>query len=619
MRVLFVAMPWQSVEMPSLAIGILKSAVRNRRPDITVGGLYANIAWAEALWRSGIPVSTYERLATTVFQGLGEWLFAAALHGVPEWNVDAYGAASDGFAGYDRDMVLAIHRAAPEFVERLAEQIVGEGWNVVALTSTFMQNVPSLALAQALKRLQPEIVTVMGGSNLDGVQGTSVHRRFPCIDYVVRGEGEVALPALLDALDGGRPCDAIDGLCWRAADGTPQVNRDSAQVPINDVPQPDFDDYFATLEASVVGSVVRPSLVLEAARGCWWGEKHHCKFCGLNGSGMKFRSKRPERVWEELSALVRRHRVLDVAMVDNILDYRYFDTLLPHIVGSDWDLRIHYEIKANLSPAKMELLRRARITHIQPGIESLSSNVLRLMDKGVSGPQNVATLREAANEGLTVSWNYLYGFPGEAAADYEDVIRQLPALVHLQPPSGAQRIAVERFSPYFDDPALGFSEKRPAKFYAPIYGLEDEQLVDMVFFFDSHPAGISGDLERRLKDTIGSWKTLRTNSTLTMERTAAGITIADRRRGWPERDHTFTTASEIAAIELLLEPQSLASLGRALEARVPGRQTGWLPAFLERLLADGLVFEQAGKFVQLATRFDPSNIRLDTCLEQDAA
>lgn len=43
-------------------------------------------------------------------------------------------------------------------------------------------------------------------------------------------------------------------------------------------------------------------LVLEGARGCWWGEKHHCTFCGLNGSLMKFRSKPPKVLWGRCAA-----------------------------------------------------------------------------------------------------------------------------------------------------------------------------------------------------------------------------------------------------------------------------------------------------------------------------
>ncbi|MFY0580668.1 radical SAM protein [Cystobacter fuscus] len=161
---------------------------------------------------------------------------------------------------------------------------------------------------------------------------------------------------------------------------------------------------------------------------------------------------------------LERYKTLDVVMVDNIIDLRYFKELLPRIAAADWDLRIHFEVKSNLTSEQIQALRAAGVMHVQPGIESLSSRVLKLMDKGVAGCHNVRVLRDCEAAGLTVSWNYLYGFPGEQPEDYESLIEQMPALVHLQPPSGATRIALERFSPNFERPSLGFTggARRPS-------------------------------------------------------------------------------------------------------------------------------------------------------------
>jgi hypothetical protein len=87
----------------------------------------------------------------------------------------------------------------------------------------------------------------------------------------------------------------------------------------------------------------------------------------------------------------------------------------------------------------------------QPGLESLSSHVLRLMRKGVRAAQNVNLLRWSAHYGVNVIWNILWGFPGERAQDYRDQAALIPHLVHLQPPAAASRISFERFSPFHAD------------------------------------------------------------------------------------------------------------------------------------------------------------------------
>ena len=55
---------------------------------------------------------------------------------------------------------------------------------------------------------------------------------------------------------------------------------------------PDYDDYYAVLaELGQTAQGLDRILLYEGSRGCWWGEKHHCTFCGLNAQSMKFRAK----------------------------------------------------------------------------------------------------------------------------------------------------------------------------------------------------------------------------------------------------------------------------------------------------------------------------------------
>src|SRR5260370_1218420 len=124
---------------------------------------------------------------------------------------------------------------------------------------------------------------------------------------------------------------------------------------------------------------------------------------------------------------------------------------------------------------------RSSRTFWQPVTPLSISRVLRLMDKGVTGCQNVRLLRDAETVGMNMNWNYLYGFPGETDADYTAVLDQFPALHHLIPPTNPTRVQVERFSPYFDRPELGFGPPRPAAHYRFIYDLPETELADLVY------------------------------------------------------------------------------------------------------------------------------------------
>lgn len=601
-------MPWQSVKLPSLPIALLRARLAESRPGDTVTEYHGYLRWAEFLLESSngeLTPAHYMSVADDgVFHGLGDWVFSGVLYGDPHWRTGVLEEYARGY-GVDIGVVRRARSHAEEFVERAVEEILATEPDVVGFTSTFMQNVPSLAAARRLKERAPHIIVVMGGGNCDGPMGQVLHRNHPFLDYVVRGEGELAFPELLGCVEAGvRPVD-VPGVCWWRGD-EPVANPQSRRaVPPELIPRPDFDGWQRALDASGMADHFEPELVLEGARGCWWGEKHQCTFCGLNGSSIQFRSRPAERMWSDIRHLVTRHRILDLIMVDNIIDMAYFRDLLPRLARADWDLRIHYEVKANLQPEQVELLAAAGVTDVQPGIESLSRRVLGLMDKGTTGAINLRLLRECEDRGITVSWNYLYGFPGENAADYEAVIDQIPALVHLQPPGSVSRLLLERFSPYFDRPELGFRARRPAEMYEHVYDLPERELHDLVYFFDSPPLGIGTDTARRLHEAVERWQRDYPRSRLIV-RDGSGDTLVveDARAGRPQREHVLTgwRAAAYRALERGRGPESLV---KALAAAGHEQTLADVEDWLAEQVASGLVFVDDGVHVALATRAAP--------------
>src|SRR5262249_32689083 len=152
-----------------------------------------------------------------LFHGLGDWVFTSALYAGATWPEERYEAHPKTSAVHDTP-ARRMRELAPSFVERAADEVLAGDPDVVGLTTTFMQNVPSLAMATALERRRADPRVVLGGGNCDGPMGAALHRNFPVLDYVVSGEGERALVALLDAIESGPEPDmlrAIGGLCWR--------------------------------------------------------------------------------------------------------------------------------------------------------------------------------------------------------------------------------------------------------------------------------------------------------------------------------------------------------------------------------------------------------------------
>ncbi len=607
MRIVLINMPWASIDVPSLSLGIIRNSVRSILPDADVTVVDANLDYVD--WVTARTEFTYGDYTyysnATYFMGCGDWVFSSALYDDPEWRIAEFEQLhGPSMSRENMRMNMLLHEMAPEFIEELANRVTSLRPDVVGFTSTFQQNVASLAAAKAIKARTPDVVTVIGGANCDGSQGAALHRSFSFIDFVVRGEGEVAFPELLSQLN-LQPglFDHIAGLCWRDDAEESMVNPlDAAPLAASEIVTPDFAGYFERLASSAARQWVEPKLVIEGARGCWWGEKHHCTFCGLNGSFMQFRSKDVGSYYQEIMDLVRQHQVLDIFVVDNILDMGYVDTLLPRIAESGYDLRIQYEIKSNMRHHQLSQLAQSGIHSVQPGIESLSSRVLKLMDKGVSGCHNVRMMRDGESLGLSLSWNYLYGFPGETSDDYLSILDQIPALHHLFPPEGSSRIAIERFSPFFERPELGFGALRADSQYSVTYDLPESDLFDLAYLFTASPQGISSDLADCLDADLREWADSYPESRLTYCDNGSSIVLVNSRPGFAWGVLTLTETVELQLFQLLDQPRSADALTRRL-SRSAGRTVS--DHEVRTILASwrdlGLVFEDDGRFIHVAT------------------
>jgi ribosomal peptide maturation radical SAM protein 1 len=368
-------------------------------------------------------------------------------------------------------------------------------FDLVGFTSMFQQQVASLALAKQLKAEYPKLRIVFGGSNCHGHMAQGLLSSFAFIDAVCSGEGDDEFIELVEANGEKnlqlrnfrtRGVEAPAGHRVDVFSGLAAVEPKQHLVDLSTSPPPDFADFFR-----VVGTHpsydFTPRLLFETSRGCWWGEKHHCTFCGLNTEFMEFRRKDPNVAVQQIKSLVALFPNSDhvVSFVDNIIPSDYYASFVPVLQEAKLDREFFYEIKINVKEHQVAALAAAGIRHLQPGIESFSDNLLKRMEKGSSRLQNVHFLRMARQYGIHSYWNILTGVPGESVADYEGDPHLFQSLHHLTPPPGVGRIRIDRFSPYFfraND--FGIKNLRPFPAYKLVYSaLSDSEIRELAYYY----------------------------------------------------------------------------------------------------------------------------------------
>lgn len=528
MQVCLVYMPYDFLSLPPLGLSLLTAGAREAGLQVTAR--YPGFDFAEriGIWEYLI-ISRY-------WEGspLAEWTFAGAAF--PEFAPDheaflAWRYATDGRAlegvfkseAHFKQVCLQIRQTATAFVQELAEEIAAQSPAILAVSSTYSQNCASLGLLRQVKALRPETVTILGGANCEQTMGQVLKQAMPCLDYVVSGEADHAFVELCLEITGQRRNQGVAarkplppwvfGPGWSPAaaalapvDGTRGADRggesgcSSAQPlflagveqDLDSVPIPDYSDFLQAFEHFKYKEKLSfPLLMMETTRGCWWGKRHGCTFCGCNGSRATYRKKSSERVLEEMRTLQRRHGVPAIAMTDTILDMSYFTSVLPKLAEQEEEqLYLMWATTARLTEKQVRMLADANVCWIGPGIEQLQDDLLHLLGKGSDTIHNVALLKYAFEQGVNVDWNMLVDMPGEEDQWYGQAAAYIPLLTHLQPPKRIGHIRFMRFSKYHAQQAEYGLSLLPHPGYAYVYPFDDAQLQDFALTFEepaSHP------------------------------------------------------------------------------------------------------------------------------------
>jgi ribosomal peptide maturation radical SAM protein 1 len=488
-KVSLVNMAFANLQMPSIALAQIRSIVHSRLP----GKVSIEIATLTHDFAKYVGIDCYQYISTSMqalYAGLGDWLFRQEAFPLLPDNTEKYLRRYFwGKSGNERqvkDLIAQKRLELDAYLDELITKYELDKAQIVGFTSMFMQNTASFAMAKKLKQRNPGVITVMGGANCEFPMGRVIAERIEHIDFVFSGPALKSFPEFVqNCLNGDLSnCGSIRGVFSKGAclpiAGTDTVGEElSIDTPI----ELNYEDFMQGFDEHFAGTDLKPILPFETSRGCWWGQRAHCTFCGLNGASMAYRAMKPELALQQFNSLFRYSgAVTMLEAVDNILPKNYLTDVLP-LLETPSDMHIFYEVKADLSEEDLAVLAKAKVKLIQPGIESLATSTLKLMKKGTTAFQNVNFLKMCVRHGIKPYWNLLVGFPGEGAEVYQRYVELIPLLVHLEPPTGVYPVRFDRFSPYYNQAQSYGLDLHPMDFYSFIYPFDDAALQNFAYYF----------------------------------------------------------------------------------------------------------------------------------------
>nr|QEO74672.1 Radical SAM domain protein [uncultured bacterium] len=519
-KIALINMPFANLQMPSIALTQLKSVVENRfKNEVSVDVYYLNHDFANYLG-----LELYDRItesADSQNSGLGDWFFRQIAFPDQTNNTGVY--LSRYFPHHTEQMntlksrVVEKRHGLDRFLDSLIAKYVLDQTQLVGFTSMFMQNAAAFSMARKLKERDSKITIVIGGANCESPMGQVIAKHVPSIDYVFSGPALKTFPELVQhCLDQEpRKVDSMKGVFTKRnyffQSGPDAIGEElSIDVPVG----LDYKPFLNTLSKNFPQNDIDPILLFETSRGCWWGERAHCTFCGLNGMSMGYRAMSPDLALKQFDSLFEfAPRVTRLDAVDNILPKSYVQEVLPFVKTPE-SVSIFYEVKADLSESDVQILAKARVKIIQPGIESLATTTLKLMKKGTTAFRNLLLMKFCAIYEIHPAWNLLIGFPGEGEDVYKKYVDDIPLLTHLQPPTGVYPVRFDRYSPYFMKSMEYGLDLHPLDYYSLIYPFPQEALDNLAYYFSDTNTGAEyaqtmtkwiGKIREKVDPWISAW------------------------------------------------------------------------------------------------------------------
>ena len=513
-----VTLPFWPVFYPSLGMSVISTLLNNA--NIPCKNLYFNHDFAVEFG-----IYNYENIASCkkIDPKVLDWLYTDIL-----WAGDTVNTNDDEYFKYleiddDESLVsqlkLIKNTMIEPFLERSIRKMnITDDVKVVGFSCLF-QITPYLAFGKRLKELYPHIKLVYGGASLHGDIGEEIFDKLEWIDAMCIGEAEEITVELFKNLSDGTTPLGLSGVLYRDMQDN-EIIKSSGTIVSNEVFDndliPEFDDYFESLQSLEIDKLVPEykdymALPFEASRGCWWMEKQGCAFCGLNGIGSnKYRLKNPDHVLKMLEHYSNKYNFFRFQSCENNMDMSYFDSFLPKLKEQYKDDKpfFYYCVKSNLNREQIKQLADSGIAVVQPGIESLSDHLLKLMNKGVSAIQNIFFLKCAREYGLFSYWYILIRMYGEAQADYNAMVDIIPKIVHLNPPGISRAFIIcQRYSTYFNNSEIYFNKIKPAAFYDFVYPHHFD-FNRLSYFYDVEWRGLEGMVYQPLIDKVTNWHDL---------------------------------------------------------------------------------------------------------------
>lgn len=307
--------------------------------------------------------------------------------------------------------------------------------NIVGVTSNSITHLSAIKLAQKIANRFPDCLIVKGGLHETLVPEITL-RRHACIDITVRGAGEIPLLDIVEAIEDGKSPYSARGISFRHGEKilenppAPCLDLDHLPFAARDLlPHSPYYDFEIFRDDR--GIQKRTAQVL-TTYGCGF----NCTFCGVAGTGFKYRSAWNVTVELELLAHQGYQAVFfdDSVFTFGSLDNPNLRLRFEEICASLGKLRFEWGCQTRVDQVDDSILRimeRSGCTYIYYGMESGCPKQLDTLRKGFTIKDVERAIKKTKEHGIRPCVSVIFGLPDETEETVDTTLKMLKRCMPL--------------------------------------------------------------------------------------------------------------------------------------------------------------------------------------------
>ena len=311
-----------------------------------------------------------------------------------------------------------------EYIDRFTSEIADDGYDVITISMTDLsQIIPVFTLAGMLKE-KTDAKIIIGGNYATQIydrmmDNTDIFTDF--IDYLIIGDGEIAIVNLCRYLDGNGEFSDIPNLVYLHENKVISTGLSCKRINMDTLAYSDFSDYDMSMYFTP-----DPTYPIQLSKGCYWGK---CSFCDYPYGQQGYCPKHIDRIIEELKHYNTAYGATKFMFVDEAIPPKFYNALALAIIKEGLKINFYSfaRLETDYTPEVLKNLYDAGARLFLWGYECYSERIMQLMNKGIDVNKREEILTNARKAGIWNNGLFMFGYPTETLEETKqtmDFIRE---------------------------------------------------------------------------------------------------------------------------------------------------------------------------------------------------